>query len=354
MKIGFDVSDLATGRADGTTRYTRELALRLPLLAPEHEWLLFSPGDFDIDLPSNARKVIAPWPKYWTQMRLPYDLYREKPDVLFMPIQQLPYVRPGKMRTVAVIHDLAFHEYGEQFTYKDWALLHVFSAYAAREADTVICVSQATANDVRKYYGRTENVRVVHHGVDHGRFKPDAAVAPSFKQPYLLFVGQIQPRKNIIRLIEAFEMMAEEDKGLRLVIAGGHGWLREPIEKRARESSFAERIIMPGAVPDEELPALYANAEVFVLPSLYEGFGMPVLEAMACGCPVVTANVSSLPEVAGGAAELVDPERPESIASGIKKARARRTQLIEDGIARASQFDWNITAKRTLEVILGV
>lgn len=354
MKIGFDVSDLATGRADGTTRYTRELARRLPSLAPEHEWLLFTPGDFEMDLASNARKVIAPWPKYWTQLRLPYDIYRQQPDVMFMPIQQLPYVRPGKMKTVAVIHDLAFHEYGEQFTYKDWMLLHVFSAYATRHADAIICVSQATADDVEKFYGRTENVFVVHHGVDLKKFAFSSAATnglKSVRRPYVLFVGQIQPRKNIVRLIEAFEILAREDKDLQLVIAGGHGWLKEPILRRAKDSEFKDRILLPGAVPDDTLPSLYANAEVFVLPSLYEGFGMPVLEAMACGCPVAISSTSSLPEVAGAAAEYFNPLSSPEIAEGIRRARGRRDDLRAMGIKRIGEFSWGDTARQTLDVI---
>lgn len=125
MRIGFDISDLATGRADGTTRYTYEMAKRLPVVGSEHEWIFFSPGQIDkkFDLSGVDFKLASsPWPKYWTQLRLPWDLYRYGVDVLFMPIQQIPYIRPGKMKTVSVVHDLAFHKYPEQFTYKDWGV----------------------------------------------------------------------------------------------------------------------------------------------------------------------------------------------------------------------------------------
>lgn len=346
MRIGFDASDLCTNRADGTTRYTEELVRRLPKLGGTHEWHFFGPG---------ATPPVAsgfwhgsPWPKYWTQSRFPMELYRYRPDVLFMPIQQLPYIRPGKMKTVVVVHDLAFHLYPEHFTYKDWLLQHVFTAYAARKADQIICVSQATADDVAKFYGRTENVSVIHHGVDHEKFKP----APTqTKEPYILFVGQIQPRKNIIRLVEAFEILAENDNNLQLVIAGGHGWLQGPILERIRLSKYSSRIIQKGAVSADELVELYQNAEVFVLPSLYEGFGMPILEAMASGCPVVTSNVSSMPEVAGNAAVLVDPMSVESIAAGIAEARRRETELREKGLAWAKEFSWEQCARGTLTVL---
>lgn len=273
---------------------------------------------------------------------------------MFMPIQQIPYLRPGKMKTVAVVHDLAVHLYPEQFRYKDWLLLHVFSAHAVREADDIIAVSQATADDVAKYYGRTQRVHVIHHGVDHERFRVSGGEVSirAFKKPYILYVGQLQPRKNLVRLIRAFEQLKWSRPELQLVIAGGHGWLKQPILEAIKKSSAAKDIVLPGVVPDNLLPALYRQAEVFVLPSLYEGFGMPILEAMACGCPVVTSNVSSMPEVAGEAAVLVEPIDTESIAAGIKEALGRREDLTRRGLRRARQFSWEKVAVQTLEVIL--
>ncbi|HLD25894.1 MAG TPA: glycosyltransferase family 1 protein [Candidatus Andersenbacteria bacterium] len=372
MRIGFDVSDLATGRADGTTRYTSELAKRLPVLGQEHEWHYFAPFDSPAirrlaQGKPDLRVHISSWPRYWTQLRLPWDLYRFRPDVLFMPIQQLPLLRPGNMKTVAVIHDLAIHYYPEQFTYKDWLLLHVFSAQAAREADHLICVSRATANDVSKFYGRTEGVHVIHHGLDHEQFRVPTVTEWSasrlaleekyaqLKQPYVLFVGQLQPRKNLMRLVEAFEKLVSSasSPALQLVIAGSHGWLNEPIKRRVATSKYTARIHMLGRLPDEMLTVLYWHAEVFVLPSLYEGFGLPLLEAMACGCPVVTSNISSMPEVVGQAAILIDPLSTDDIVRGITEAQQRREELKAAGVARAAEFSWDATAQQTLKVLTG-
>jgi len=306
---------------------------------------------------------VSPWKKYWTQFRLPWDLMKLKLDVLFMPIQQIPYLVPRGIRTVAVVHDLAVHTYPEQFTYKDWLLLHVFSAYVARQADEIIAVSQATADDIKKHYGRSERVAVIHHGLDHDRFRRGAASEkeqawskiqakyPGLRQPYILYVGQVQPRKNLIRLMEAFEQIAERDKELQLVVAGGHGWLKKKIEEKAARSKHKERIHMLGPVAEELLPGLYWNAEVFVLPSLYEGFGMPILEAMGSGCPVVTSDTSCMPEVAGGAAQLIDPLRAASIKEGIEQARRDRATLSEAGLRRAAMFDWDKTAAETAKII---
>lgn len=367
MKIGFDVSDLCTGRADGTTRYTQELANRLPKLGCEHDWHYFAPCDvkrnFQFSI-SNFQTVASPWPKWWTQARLPFDLYRYKPDVMFMPIQQIPYLRPKKMKTVAVVHDLAVHRYPEQFRYKDWLLLHVFSAHAVREADDIIAVSRSTADDIARYYGRTKNVHVIYHGVDHKRFRVPGETEqeeswvklknryPDLKKPFVLYVGQLQPRKNLVRLIEVFEQLRKSETELQLVLAGGHGWLKKPIFMAINSSTEAKNILALGVVPDSLLPALYWQAEVFVLPSLYEGFGMPILEASACGCPVVTSNVSSMPEVAGEAAVLVNPTSVENMTAGIKEALGRKEDLRKRGWERARQFDWDITARKVLEVLL--
>lgn len=382
MKVGFDVSDLATGRADGTTRFTFELAKRLPMVDQTLKWLYFSPHDVSKMIPGELANVdvkTSPWLKGWTQLRLPWELYRFNPDVLLMPIQQLPYVRPGRMRTVSVVHDLAFHIYPEQFTYKDWALQHTFTAYACREADEIIAVSQATADDVARYYGRTKNVHVVHHGLDHNQFRVPAtdkekneaweklvAWQPNLKKPYVLYVGQIQPRKNLGRLIKTFKMLesrvdlafavaedfSEHTFGTyQLVLAGSHGWLNKNIYEQAATSSVSDRILMPGRVPDELLTYLYWHAEVFVLPSLYEGFGMPIIEAMGAGCPVVTSNVSCMPEVAGDAAVLVNPTEIDDIRLGIIRAINNKDDLVKKGIARAKEFQWHKTAENIMKVL---
>lgn len=368
MNIAFDASDMCTGRADGTTRYTAELAKRLPGMTKDVNWNFYGPCPVVRErqgvLHSNAEWHASPFPIGWTQARFPFELFRDKPDVLFMPIQQLPIFRPHRTKTVAVIHDLAFHEHKEQFRYKDWLLLHTFSAQVANEADAIIAVSQATKDDIKKYYGRTHNVHVVHHGIDHEKFRVFSKeekqaglrkiqeTYPNIHSPYILFVGQIQPRKNIVRLVEAFEELASQP--LQLVIAGGHGWNNKEIYERIEKSPARDNIIVTGAVPDELLPTLYANAEVFILPSLQEGFGIPLIEAAACGVPVVTSNVSSMAEVVGDAGVLIDPKDSVSIASGIERALNNRDMYSNKSTSMASKYTWDKTAQETLRIIKGV
>ena len=369
MNIAFDASDMCTGRADGTTRYTGELAKRLPELAKEIHWDFYGPCPVVRERQGVPLKNVewhaSPFPGAWTQTRFAWELFKNKPDVLFMPIQQLPIFRPHRTKTVAVIHDLAFHTYKEQFRYKDWLLLHTFSAQVANEADAIIAVSEATKKDIEKYYGRTHNVHVVHHGIDHDRFKifseeeKESGLKklqekyPDIKKPYILFVGQIQPRKNIVRLVEAFEMLARQHggSGLRLIIAGGHGWNNTEIYKRIAESPVRKNIVVTGAVPDELLPTLYANAEVFVLPSLQEGFGIPLIEAAACGIPIVTSNCSSMKEIVGDAGVLVDPKNSEAIAEGIQEALQNKELYTKKSIHMASMFSWDKAAQETLRVL---
>lgn len=362
MNVGFDASDLCTSRADGTTRYTREILKRLPGLLPEDKLHVFAPCDRGTSYTSQATNISwhsSLFPKYWTQLRLPFDLFRFRPNVLFMPIQQLPIIRPPWMRTVSVVHDLAFHMYPDQFKYKDWLLLHTFTAQVAREADDIIAVSQSTASDIAKYYGRTQNVHVVYHGVDHSRFNTEGEETswqklqkqhPKLKQPYLLYVGQIQPRKNLVRLIAAFEQVKSEYPTLQLAISSGHGWLQEKTLERIQTSRFVRDIIMLGRTADDLLPALYQHAAAFTLVSLYEGFGLPALEAMACGASVVVSNTSSLPEVVGDAGVLVNPSHVPSIRDGIIKALKNSETFNKLGPDQAKKFTWDNTASKIVEI----
>lgn len=223
--------------------------------------------------------------------------------------------------------------------------------------------SEATAQDIAQYYGRTKNVHVVYHGVDHQQFnlprtaERDASwqrlhqTCPKLQRPYLLFVGQLQPRKNIIRLVEAFEELRQTDAQQQLVIAGAHGWLQKPILERILRSPAHEHIILAGRVPEDLLPSLYWRAEAFVLPNLYEGFGMPLLEAQTCGCPVVTSNVSSMPEVVGDSAITVDPHNSKAIAAGIQQALINLEKLSAVGVLNAQKFSWDTCTQQTLDIL---
>jgi glycosyltransferase involved in cell wall biosynthesis len=238
-------------------------------------------------------------------------------------------------------------------------MLDLTTRWNARVASQVIAISGQTRDDLIEHYRTaSDKISVVHSGVDHDRFRVlndqlvrDVTSRLGIDRPYIFFLSTVQPRKNLVRLIEAFEAL--DDAESLLVVAGGSGWLSEAIEKRITQSPMAGRIRRLGHVADDDVPALYNGASVFALPSLYEGFGMGVLEAMACGCPVVTSNRSSLPEVAGDAAVFVDPFDVASIRDGIRRAMtpSERERLVAAGLKRAGQFHWQRTAAETLAII---
>jgi glycosyltransferase involved in cell wall biosynthesis len=265
----------------------------------------------------------------------------------------IPLLHPA---SVVTIHDLGYlHEPG---AHPRWQrlMLDATTRWNARAARRVIAVSSQTKSDLVEHYGiPPDRVSVIHSGVDSSRFRR-LDPAPVLQElgiqpPYLLFLSTVQPRKNVVRLIDAFEALGDRD--LSLVIAGRSGWLADGIEQRIAASGTVQSVYRLGYVADQAVPALYNGAAAFVLPSLYEGFGMGVLEAMACGCPVVVSNCSSLPEVAGDAAVLIDPYDVGAIRDGIRRVLDPdvRDALVAAGLRRAATFTWQRAALQTLAVI---
>lgn len=299
----------------------------------------------------------------WTNWSLPPLLRQQKIDVYHgvcnfeLPIRKM-------CRYVVTIHDLVPLFFPELVPKKHLLFFKLFITRAAQTADIIITDSEHSKQDICRYLRVTEKkVRVIHLGYTPLPLPQDAEEQRrrvleryGIRQPYLLFVGVIEPKKNLDRLIEAFALLRKEqriDEQIQLVLAGGKGWFCEPIEQKIAELQFETSVILTGFVPDDALPLLYSGAEAFVFPSIYEGFGLPVVEAMSYGAPVITSNVSSLPEIAGNAAIFVTPTAPESIAEGIKsvlKNPEKREQMKEAGRLRAQHFSWPRTAEETYRV----
>lgn len=370
MRIALDGSDLATERVEGPSVYAGELLPRLSRVLVErgHMVTTYAPAALRNMTVAGETKLM-PGSPYWTQRVLPRALFRDRPDVLFLPIQMLPLVLPRHMRTVAVVHDLEFLKYPETYTWSNRLLLRFFTRHAVHAATQLIAVSQYTKDDVIRTYGRAaDNITVVHHGVDHRRFQElrimntelwdDVRRRHSVPETFILFVGALQPRKNIVGLLMAYERLATMPQGPSpmpdLVLVSGGGWKEQPLLARIRLSPLRARIHVLRRVTHDELADCYRRASVFVLPSFSEGFGMPVLEAMASGVPVVTSDTSALPEVAGDAAILVDQNDPVAIAEAIRRVLrdgVLRRSLVEKGIERAQRFTWDRTAEQTANVI---
>ncbi len=363
IEIGIDASRLAVAERTGTEHYTWEVLYALGQLDCYNHYLLYCnqmPAALP-PLPTNFTLQPMPLRRAWTHGRLSLEMLRCPPDVLFVPAHALPLVLAP--RSVITIHDLGFLHQPETHTRGQRLYHHLFTRLSARRATHIIAISEATKCDLQRYYGIPDGkISVIYLGV-HPRFKPvaDQAVLHQVMQrygilpPYLLFVSTIQPRKNIVRLIEAFaRARATINDRVILVLAGKRGWLVDQIERHAAELGIANAVRFTGYVADQDLPALLSGALAYIMPSLYEGFGMTVLEAQACGTPVLASNVSSLPEVTGDAALLVDPYNVDSIADGIVRLvqdEALRADLRKRGLQHVAGWTWERTARQTLAVL---
>jgi glycosyltransferase involved in cell wall biosynthesis len=294
--------------------------------------------------------------------RLSQDRLFPGVDLFHATDHLLPYFR--RIKSVFTLHELIFLFYPEAHKPLNRWFLTLMMPRFLRAADAVIAASECTKRDAIRFYGiPEEKITVIYEGVNP-RFRPAdpeaiAAVRARYSLPerFILYVGTIEPRKNLTALLEAYAIIQARNTQHAILFVGKRGWLYEGFFRRLRELGLEDRVIFTGYVPDEDLPAIYSAADLFVFPSLYEGFGLPVLEAMACGTPVVCSNTSSLPEVAGDAAILVDPTDVRALAAAMERALTDehlRAEIRARGLGRAGHFTWEKAARGTLEVYLRV
>jgi glycosyltransferase involved in cell wall biosynthesis len=355
LEIGIDASRTTVARPSGTEHYARRLIQGLLAeAAGRHHFQLYFRETPPPGLFPGATAHVIPFPRLWTHARLSLELLQARLDVLFVPAHVLPLVHP--LPTVVTVHDLGYQYFPEahpprQRQYLDWS-----TRFSARGATHVIADSEATRRDLERFYEvPADKVTVVYPGRDERLGPADPAPVRArynLGGDYVLHVGTLQPRKNLLRLMEAVRALRAQGLALTLVLAGRPGWLAGPILARARE--LAGLVLLLDYVPDADLPGLYSGAAAFAFPSLYEGFGFPVLEAMACGAPVVCANTSSLPELAGDAALLVDPTDTAALAEALRRAVLDpdlRAGLIARGREQVQRFSWDRAAREALRVL---
>jgi glycosyltransferase involved in cell wall biosynthesis len=371
MNIAFDARPLTLYKT-GIGKYTVSLARHLEDADSNINLLLYSNRDIIIKAEKNVKiagtgDLLGKYnSSLWFQLSLPFYLNKQsgnKIDLFHGTMAMLPLA--VRMPTVVTIYDLVLEKFPETMYWKNWLSLKTLMKVSARKASKIIAISENTKKDIIDYFGiDEEKIRVIYLGVD-SQFSPqpdpneaDALAKYNLTDGYILSVGTLEPRKNFHRLINAYKMVASSgQKTPKLVIIGGHGWGNEELGKLVRESGLDERVILAGYVPDEDIPVLYRNASVFVYPSLYEGFGLPPLEAMACGTPVITSNLSSIPEVVGDAAVLIDPYNTAEIAQAIAsvlKNEGLRDSLRTSGLVRSKLFNWEKTARETHSLYLEV
>lgn len=287
--------------------------------------------------------------------------FRNRTDVNFYFNFILPPCVHGK-KTV-VVHDMVFRDCPETASFKTKLLLRLYLKRSMKRADRVITVSEFSRSRIIHYYGvPEEKISIVPCGVDCDRFKPcsDNAVLEKIRHKYgicgkyILYLGTLEPRKNILNLVKAYQAFTENKTDFPvLVISGGKGWLYDEIFAYIKENGLEDRIIFTGYIADDEKAPLLSGAEFFCFPSLYEGFGMPILEAMACGTPVLTSNAASMPEVGGSACEYCDPLSAEDIKNKLEllwDSPGRRRELSELGLRRARLFSWRSSAEKLMGI----
>lgn len=360
--------DLKTGlpRRVGSGEYCYELLLNLNKIDKKNNYIIYLPENPTVDLPGESinwhYKIIKPR-KMWTLfgLSLEFLLRRSRPDVFLSPTHYLPIFAPN--RSAISILDVSYIHFPELFKSSDLNQLTKWTKYSIGKAKRVFTISKASKDDIIKAYGVSDRmITVVYPGIKpETNLKFEMQNSKSIKDKYgvegeyILFVGTLQPRKNITRLIEAFSKLKKPN--LNLIVVGKRGWKFEEILAAPKKFGVENRVKFLDCVSDEELQAFYKNAVCFVLPSLYEGFGLPVLEAMKYGCPVVTSNISSLPEAGGNAALYIDPLNVNDIKEKLElmiNDEGLRMKYVKKGYEQVKKFSWEKTARETLVALEGL
>ena len=293
----------------------------------------------------------------------PYDLILFRKYDAFIFFNFVTYPLSKSTKSLLFVHDLSYIRYPEYTSPKNRVYMEKFVPRSIKQSTRVITISEFSKKEICEYYKVPEDkVSVVTPAVDHTVFYPRdyhsidvIRKKYNIKDKYILSVCTLEPRKNLLGVLDAYEMLPDKIKsGFTLVLAGGKGWLDEELDTKIKNLSSKYDIVRTGYVPDEDLPILYSGASVFVFPSFYEGFGMPVLEAMACGTPVITSNNSSLPEVVDNAGIMIDAKDSTKLAKDIDRVLTDTKlakELRDKGIAQARKFSWDKSAKKMLKIL---
>ena len=360
-RFGFDRKSSLPNRV-GSSEFCFQLLTALSKIDKNNEYFVYLPKKPSSDMPPETKnwRYVVFSSKLWTLLGLSRKLFsnRNKIDVFFSPTHYLPFYVP--FLSVISILDVSYLHFPKLFKKKDLYQLKFWGRFSIGKASKIITISKSTKHDIIKAYNVSEKkVTVVYPGIKQVSgiqyrvlSMSDLSKKFGIDRDYILFVGTLQPRKNVEKLIEAFSVIKKKD--LQLVIVGKKGWMYEDILNAPEKYGVTDRVKFLDFVTDEDLPSFYKNAICFVLPSLYEGFGLPILEAMKYGCPVLTSNVSSLPEAGGDAALYFDPQDVEDIAKKINQVISDenlRSEMIKKGYQQVKKFSWEKTAKETLKIL---
>lgn len=350
MVIGFDGSRAFDLERTGTENYSYQLLKALAKIDKKNQYIVYIRLGVTVgnEWSVNFSFVEIPWPRLWTQGGLAMQTFIDSLDVLFVPSHTLPIIKNPGLKTVVTVHDLGSEYLPSMHQVKQRLYLSFMQKYQLKTATKIIAVSRATKRDLVEKMGiRANKIEVIYEGYDKNLFRPiKGDILVNSLRAYYLFVGTVQPRKNLVRIMEAFSIVGKGN----LVIAGQKGWIADEIYNLPKKLGIEDRVKFLGYVSDNDLTALYYRATALLFPSLFEGFGLPILEAQACGCPVITSNLSSMPEVAGKGAIFVNPYSVQDIIRGIREIGDIRKKLINAGFENVKRFSWEKCAAQTLEV----
>ena len=359
------LSDEEGYRRAGVSRYIQNLLTHLPSTDLEADYTVFVNSRCALSLPCRQQRsrlpTHSPWVRIlWEQCLQPLELVSAGIELLHSPVNIQPLSLPCK--SVVTIMDLSFMLFPDSLRPLRRFYQRTFTRWSVSRATHLIAISTTTAQDLTEFFAvPAEKISVISPGVG-AAYRPitERAVLDKFRQrrnlpeQFIFFVGTLEPRKNLLTLLHAYAQFKRQSNAEhKLVLGGGKGWFYQPVFAAVEEAGLGGDVIFPGFIPEDELPLWYNAAAVFVYPSLYEGFGLPPLEAMACGTPVIVSDVSSLPEVVGDAALLVNPHRPEEWAMALSSLcgdDSLRTSLASQGRRRARGFSWTRMAQETTEV----
>lgn len=362
MIIGIDASRAFVKNKTGIEEYSYQVIKHLRDYMENQQVVLYldprvnKKEYVDFDLPKNWEIKFLRAPIFWTQVRLSLEMLFHPVDTLFVPAHTVPLIHPKN--TIVTIHGLEYEFCPRAYSFWQRLYMRWSIKKSCQWARKVIAVSENTRKDLIRLYKVPENkIKVIYEGYDN-KFKVQSLkfkVLESLRDGYFLFIGRLEERKNICGMIEAFEILKEKHNlPHKLVLAGKFGYGEENIKYKIANSKYKEDIVLAGYVSDEEKWKLLKNADVFLFSSFYEGFGLPILEAQSAGVPVVTSNVSSMPEVAGDGAVLVDPKNTAEISDAIYKLisdEAHKNDIIEKGYENVQRFSWEKCAGEIKNII---
>jgi len=368
MTIGIDASRAFVKTKTGIEEYSYQVIKHLREYLTDGQVVLFLDPRvnkleyIDFELPENWKTKFLRAPKFWTQFRLSLETLFHPVDVLFIPAHTVPLVHPKN--TIVTIHGLEYEFCPKAYSLFERLYMRWSIRKSCRWARRVIAVSENTKKDLMRLYKvPEEKIKVVYEGISSSQ-DSTFSLADKFANSsrsnllagkYFLFVGRLEERKNIIGIVEAFEILKRKYQiSHKLILVGKYGYGREKIKEKVYGSAHKNDIILTGYISEEEKFYLLKSTDAFLFPTFYEGFGLPILEAQSVGTPVVTSDVSSMPEVAGNGAILVDPKDADAIAEAVYKLisdESYKNDIIERGYGNVKRFSWEKCAEKTADII---